>query len=136
MNVPSIDVRHMIEDYGDSSGIDLTYATNLFIGREPATPKNCVTIFDYAGAPPYLSVAGETGYEYTSVQIRVRNINYVTGWNLINDIKDALHGKHQETWNGTLYTLIKCSIPPAHLDWDDNGNARFVASFDIQRRPA
>ncbi len=136
MNAPSYDIAEIIEAHGESSGFDLTYATNLFIGKEPSTPKDCVTIFDTSGYPPYLSISGETGYEYPSVQIRVRSTKYTTGWNLLNDIKDALHGINHETWNGTLYTVIYCSSSPALLDWDDNGNARFVASFNLQRRSA
>jgi hypothetical protein len=136
MNAPSLDIVEMIEAYGDSSGIDLTYATNLFIAVEPTTPKNCVTIFDTPGFAPYLGVGGDVGYEYPSIQIRVRNTSYTAGWNLINSIKDALHGKHQETWNGALYTLITCSSGPALLDRDDNGLCRLVCTFNLQRRVA
>jgi hypothetical protein len=137
MQASSFDIVEMIEAYGDSSGIDLTYGGangNLFVGKEPSTPKNCVTVFDTSGFAPYLGVSGDVGYEYPSVQVRVRNTKYSTGWNLINSIKNALHGKHQETWNGTLYCVIICSSDPALLDFDDNGNARFVCNFNIQRR--
>lgn len=136
MNVPSVDIRHILEAKDESSGsFVLIFGTNLFIGKEPATPKNCVTIYDTPGFAPYLGVSGDTGYEYPSIQIRVRNTSYVNGWNMINDIKSALHGLHQETWNGTLYSVIYCSGDPALLDWDDNGNARFVINFNINRRP-
>ena len=135
MNAPSIDIVEMIEAYGDSSGIDLTFATDLFIGQEPSTPKNCVTVYDTPGFPPSLGLE-TTGYEYPSVQIRVRNTSYVGGWNLITSIKDALHGKSHETWNSTLYTVIYCSSGPALLDWDDNGNGRFIVNFNLQRRAA
>jgi len=134
MQAPSIDIRHMLEAKDDSSGsFDLVFGTNLFIGREPVTPKECVTIYDTPGFPPYLGLT-DTGYEYPSIQIRVRNTGYVNGWNLINNIKDALHGKSHETWNDTLYTVIYCSSGPALLDWDDNGLPRFIVNFNLQRR--
>jgi hypothetical protein len=114
----------------------LVFATDLFIGREPSLPKKCVTIFDTPGFPPYLSVGGEVGYEYPSIQIQVRDISYVNGWKLINDIKDALHGIAQQTWNGTLYSIIYCSSGPALLGWEDNGNCRFICNFNVQRRVA
>lgn len=136
MQPPSKDVVEMLEAYGDSSGLDVLYASNIFVGKEPALPKNCITIFDTSGFPPYLGVDGSKGYEYPSIQIRVRNIKYSDGWNIINGIKDVLHGKNQETWNGTLYSVISCSSGPAHLDWDDSGNARFICNFLIQRRTA
>lgn len=139
MNTPSKDIAEMLEAYGNSSGLGgvggMTYGTDLFIGKEPALPKNCVTIFDTPGFPPYLGLAGEVGYEYPSIQIRVRNTKYTNGWNLINDIMVALHGRHQEVWgDNTLYSVIYCSSGPALLDWDDNGNCRLIINFNIQRR--
>lgn len=131
MQAPSVDIKNMLVA---TSALGLTFTTNLFIGKEPSIPKSCVTIFDTIGFPPYLGLAGEVGYEYPSIQIRVRNIDYQIGWNLINDIKDALHGRNQETWNDTLYSVINCSSGPALLDWDDNGNPRFVINFNAQRR--
>jgi hypothetical protein len=124
----------MLEAKDDSSGaFELTFGVDLFIGKEPAIPKNCVTIFDTPGFAPALGLTTQ-GYEYPSIQIRVRNTKYINGWNLIEDIKTALHGLAQQTVNGTLYSVIYCSSGPALLDWDDNGNARFVCNFNLQRR--
>jgi len=136
MNAPSYDIAEVLEAYGESSGLGLDYATDLFIGKEPDKPNDCVTIFDTPGYPPYLSISGETGYEYPSIQIRVRSIKYTTGWALIEAIKTVLHGMNQTTVNGTLYTVIYCSSGPALLDWDDNGRVRFIINFNLQRRPA
>jgi hypothetical protein len=134
MQASSEDIKEMLEEYGESSGIGIT-SNNIFIGREPSKPKNCITIFDTIGFHPYLGLGpGDTGFEYPSIQIRVRNDDYQTGWALIERIKTALHGRAQETWNATLYSLIYCSSGPAHLDWDDNGNALFIINFNIQRR--
>jgi hypothetical protein len=134
MNASSVDIRHILEAKDDSSGaFDLTFGTDLFIGKEPAKPINCVTIFDTSGFAPALGLVNQ-GYEYPSIQIRVRNTKYINGWDLIEDIKTALHGLAQQTVNGTLYSVIYCSSGPALLDWDDNGNVRFVVNFNIQRR--
>lgn len=132
MNAPSEDIKDAL--VADSS-LNLTFGTNLFIGKEPALPKNCVTLFDSGMFPPQLNLVDQ-GYEYQSVQIRVRNAHYQTGWALIQDIKDLLHGAAQQTWNGTLYSVIYCSSGPALLDWDDNGNVRFIINFNLQRRVA
>ena len=133
MNIVSEDIKDMLVA---EVALGLTFATNLFIGEEPITPKNCVTIFDTAGFAPQLTLTKGENYFYPSIQIRVRNTSYVTGWNLISDIKDSLHGRAQETWNDTLYSVIYCSSGPAHLDYDDNGNARFIINFNLQRRSA
>ena len=130
MNSQSEDVKDMLEAESD---LDLTFATNLFIGKEEKNPDNCVTIFDTPGFPPALGLTSQ-GYEYPSIQIRVRNRSYTTGWNLIEKIKTALHGRAQETWNSTLYSVIYATHSPALLDWDDNGRVRFIINFNIQRR--
>lgn len=132
MNASSEDVKDMLVA---ESALGLTFATNLFISKEEETPRNCVTIFDTTGYAPDLGLTNQ-GYERPSIQIRVRNKSYVTGWNLIEAIKTSLHGRAQETWNDTLYTVIYCSSGPTHLDYDDNGNARFIINFNLQRRSA
>ena len=134
MNAPSYDIVQILEQLGESSDFDdLVYASSLFIGKEPSLPINAVTIFDTPGFAPDLNLTVQ-GYEYPSVQIRVRNKTYINGYNLIQRIKTSLHGLGQITVNGTLYSVIYCSSDPALLDWDDNGNPRFVCNFNIQRR--
>jgi hypothetical protein len=134
MQLPSLDIKDILEAgdlelyFNQDSSFD-----NLFIGREPELPKNSVTIFDTAGRAPQLTVDAVTGYEFPSVQIRVRNTDYETGWTLINNIKDLLHGKHNETWNGALYTVIYCASGPALLDWENNC-CRFIINFNMERR--
>lgn len=150
MNAPSIDVKDILAyiEPMDSSGLDssnailpenefgLTFGQNLFVGREPATPDETVTIFDVVGWPPQLTFDKLERYEYPAVQIRVRSRSYVVGWDLLEKIMVRLHGLTQETWNGTLYTMMRCSRAPMLLDWDENSRVRLIASFEIQRRSA
>lgn len=130
MNAPSVDITNILE--GELS-LGLTFATNLFVGKEPTKPDDCVVIFDTGGMPPQLTLKDQ-GYEFPSINIRVRARDYQTGWALIDNIKTALHGRAQETWNDTLYSVIYCASGPVHLDWDENSRARFVVNFNMQRR--
>ena len=130
MNSSSYDIKDMLVA---ESSLGLVYAANLFIGKEPSTPNNCVTIFDSVGFKPQLTLDNQR-YEYPSVQIRVRNSNYLDGWDVIEKIKASLHGRAQETWNGTLYSVIYCYISPTFLRWDENNRAQFVSTFNINRR--
>jgi len=130
MNPASEDIKDIIDA---DSALGLAFATDLFIGNEPGSPKNVVTIFDTPGFPPQLNLDKDEEYLYPSIQIQVRNTNYSTGWTLINDIKDFLHGRSHQTINATVYEVIICSGEPFLLDFDENDNARFVANFDIQR---
>jgi hypothetical protein len=130
MEASSYDIKDMLEA---ESILALTYGADLFIGKEPSKPDNVVTIFDTPSFPPYLGL-DTIGYEYPSIQIRVRNRKYKEGMDLIEEIKNLLHGQAQVTCNSTLYSVIYCTSGPTHLEWDDNGNAVFVCSFELQRR--
>ena len=130
MNMPSDDIKDMLES---ESSLGLTFGTNLFIGEEPHSPDNCVTIFDTYGLPPQITFGGERYYR-PAIQVRIRNNSYSDGWEEAHGIMEFLHGKGQETWNGTLYSLIQASGEPSLLDRDKNSRARFVVNFNIQRR--
>lgn len=131
MNAPSVDIKDMLVA---ESAMGLTFATNLFIGKEHPQPDSCVTIYDTPGMGPDLGLDKDEKYQHPSIQIRVRNNSYLAGWDLANDIMDALHGRAHETWNGTYYTVITCTSGPALLDWDDHNRARFIVNFEVQRR--
>lgn len=126
----SEDIKDMLES---ESSLGLTFQTDLFVGREPSKPDNCVTIFDTPGYPPMLTLGNDSQYYYPSVQIRVRNRDYQDGYALISSIVALLHGKHHEVWNNTHYSVIACVSEPFLLDWQEH-NARFVCNFNIQRR--
>jgi len=130
MNPTSVDIKDMLVA---ESSLGLTFATNLFIGKEPSSPNNCVTIFDTPGSGPDKAFDNSSKYYRPSIQIRVRNSNYLTGWQVIHSIKELLHCADPSEWNGTNYRAIFCSQEPALLDWDSNDRARFVATFDVQR---
>ena len=130
MNISSVDVAAMLE--ADST-LGLVLGDNLFIGLEPTSPENCVTIFDTHGSPPNLTLDQKSNY-YPSIQIRVRNRRQADAWVVIQDIQNSLHGRAQETWNGTLYSVIYCSSGPALLDWDNNERIHLIINFNIQRR--
>ncbi len=134
MNITSEDIKDMLEA---NSSLGLTFADNLYIGRQPSMPDDCVTIFDTPGSPPQLTLAGDEGdgYYYPSVQIQIRKNGYKTGLEDALDIEKYLHGKHMEVWNDTTYVQIKCTGEPFLLDWDENERARFVLNFDIHRKP-
>lgn len=132
MNMPSEDIKDMLTEDGSLS--ELQFGENLFIGAEPSTPDNCVTIFDSVGRAPMLTLDKQTNYEYPSAQIRVRNSSYPDGWAQINDVIASLHGRAGEEWNDALYDVIRCTASPAFMAWDDNGRAIFVANFDLQRK--
>lgn len=130
MNAPSIDIAEMIID----SSSDYVIGDNLFIGREPNSPHNVITIIDSYGYAPQLTYNRTEKYESPSVQILIRNMDYRTAFENATNIVDLLHGLANITINDTYYSVIRAMGSPALLGWDDNGRCRFSLNFDIQRR--
>src|SRR4030042_3022027 len=130
MNTPAVDITDILESI---SSLGLVVGTNLFVGREPSKPDDCVTLYDYGGRPPQLTFNKTEKYEYPSVQVRVRDSDYRSGWAMAQDIADSLHGLSNEVWNGTLYTVIYVSSGPAFMTWDGNSCAIFVVNLSVQR---
>lgn len=132
MNASSVDIRYMLEDEED---LGLVFGGNLFVSREPASPANCVTIYDAPGGGVDLTAQGQSERYYRNdVQVRVRNVSYITAWALCHSIMDRLHARAGETWNDTFYALITCVQPPFVLTWDENNRVITVVNFKIQRR--
>ena len=132
MKSAAYDIRDMI--VAASSG--LVKGASIFVGNEPETPNNTVTVFDTPGLPPASTLDKTEKYQRPSVQVRIRNVNYQTGWTLANNIKDALHGRANETWGGTYYSLVEVAGDPAMLDYDHNDRPRFVININLQRYPS
>ena len=134
MNAPSVDIKEMLEYFAqeDSSCVSELFPIN--IGKEPAEPQNVISIFETGIMGPQLTLDRSEIYEYPTIQIRVRANEYLEGWDVITNIKNILHGRANETWNGALYTLIRCSSGPALLDYDKNQRVRFIINFYLQRR--
>ena len=137
MNAPSDDIKDILLAAGDSSEFSFDLGDDLHVGVEPSKPNvtRCVTISDSPGFSPMLGLT-TVGYEYPFIQILIRHIDYLDGYNLANDIKDYLHGRANETRNGSLYTLIRCTGNPAFLEKNDSGRFLFVINFNLQRRAA
>jgi hypothetical protein len=134
MNATSVDIVDMLES--DSSlGLSCGKGGNMFVGKEPTTPDNVVTIYDSYGYPPQLTMAGmDEDYYYPAIQIRVRNRDYRKGYDLAHKIMVSLHGRANERWNDTLYTVIYSTSGVALLEWEDTGLCRFLINFNVQRR--
>lgn len=132
MRATSIDIKDMLEA---ESHLGLVFGQNLHIGREPASPTNCVTIYDAPGSG--IDITADTKneqYHRNAVQIRIRNTEYLSGMTLAYQIVDELHGRNNDTWNDIYYAFIRCSIPPTPLKWDELNRIIIVINFEIQRR--
>jgi hypothetical protein len=136
MNALTTDIKTIIED-----NTDWVFGTDLFGGREPASPTECVTIFNQPGGGRFLFNSttnpdgSKTTYEYTGFQLRARSKNYEKAILMLSNLIDILHGIGNQVVNGTKYTVIESLDSPFLLEWDDENRAKVVTNFAVQRTP-
>ncbi len=119
---PAKDIAEYLEDQ-----LIGTVGTNIFVGRLPETPDTCIALYDYGGSPPDLCWEGD----YPSLQVRVRDDDYLTGWTTANTIKTTLHNLTYQTIETHLYYHIRARHDPEYMGRDANDNVEFVINFEI-----
>ena len=126
----NLDLEHESLD-----NIRLRFADNFNVGREPARPIKCITLFDFSLGGPDLHITRDGELDYLGVQIRVRD-KYREAFRISDGLMRHLHGKANLVINNTCYLSIRCDIAPNFLDWSDKlGVARVVTSYTILRDP-
>lgn len=131
MNSVALDIKDMLE--ADSS-LGLEYGVDLFISKEPTKPNDCVTLYDTPSYPPDRGLDLDNIMYNSSIQVRVRNLDYTVGITLAIDIMESLLERAQETWGGTLYTFIQAMGEPALLHRDENDRVLIIVNFNLKRR--
>jgi len=129
MNSTSEDIKDFLDD--SSAELDLVFGTNLFIGMEPETPDECVTIYDTGGFDPSAAMS----YDYPTIQVRVRGNpgEYTEAYDLIASIKDFLHGKTNITTGGTRYIAVWGMGDIITLGYDESRRPLLTMNFRIHR---
>ncbi len=131
MNAPSIDIAKLLEL---EVALDLQFADNLFVAKEPTQPDNCITIYDTTNKGVRLGLNDISNYYYCAFQVRIRNNHYTNGWAIANDIVTLLHGRANITVDGSIYKIITCVNGPVPLQWDEKNRAIIVINFNLQRK--
>jgi hypothetical protein len=130
MNAASVDIKDILASY---NSLGLTFKTNLFVAHEPATPDDCVTVYDSSSSMARALDKDNKVY-HSSIQIRVRDYNYLEGWEAMNDIREYLDAKVGTKQGGTTYVSIRATSDPQFLMRDENGRFVFFINFEIIRR--
>lgn len=102
-----------------------------YIGEEPATPNDVVTIYDTGGGEPFADIEL---YE-PSIQVRVRNLKYADAYALQQEIRKALIVPTDFEINGTHYIGVWNMGDIISLGKDQNNRAVFTANYRIERQP-
>jgi hypothetical protein len=126
----------------DTDFASLTLGTNLFLGQEPDSPDDCVTIHARPGGAPQfmMDAVPDTpqvaAYEPHRIQIVVRKANTATAYadaeTLAWQIYRALT-LTSVTLSSVYYLLIEPTTVPAPLDEDAHGRISFVVNLQALR---
>lgn len=102
------------------------------IGTETGDPNDIFIIHDY-GAGQQLTLDLVQNTDMPSVQIRCRSVGYMEGWKAMESVRKSLDGRANESYDGFLYTLIRCINGITFTHFDENQRVHFVSNYDIKR---
>jgi hypothetical protein len=126
MNPLSVDIKDLLE----SSNLGI-FGTNLFIGKEPTSPSNCVTLYDTGGSEQNARLALDEG----TIQVRSRNTDYRLGYDILDSIKMNIEGRNSIEINETIYVGFWTISNIAYITQDDIGRSIFTINFRVMREP-
>lgn len=130
-----------IADYLATQGCG-TVSSDIFTGRLPDTPDDCLAVIERPGAPPLMTLTGgslaELKIDRPMIMIRIRSADYSSGRTLAHLAFKALHGLTEVTLGGSLIHLMEALQSPAHLGIDekqrDEWSQNFALHFENQNR--
>lgn len=127
MSIIIDDIADFLED--NSIG---TVGTDIFVGQQPDSPANCVTILDTGGLRPDIDLPTKK----PTFQVLVRNSNYANGAAKLSAIRDILHRKYNATLvgGGNYFYSINAISEGGHIGQDDIGNDEFSMNFEAWTR--
>jgi hypothetical protein len=128
MTSPAVEITN----YLNSQIAGLTTGSNLFVGSEPTTPADVVTVYDTGGYSPDQTLAGNMFGRRPTVQIRIRNAAYVAGNTQAETIRDTLESVVHQALGSDYYGIFTVS-DIVHLGKiTTNAGLAHVWSYNIQ----
>lgn len=100
---------------------------DIFIGKQPPVPDNCITLYEAEGDPPDLAAP----LDRPGMQVIVRHPLYYAGRARCTDVEAKLHGLTEQVFNGTRYLLVKQTGSPIPLGTDKNDRFEWSINYLI-----
>ena len=115
-----------------------TLGTSLFLGRQPAAPDDCTTIFEYEGrAPAETFGAAATAIDYPRLQVMCRagRDDYPGARDRAVTIRAFLGAITDETISGVRILRIRPNGSVLPLGPDENDRPIVVVNFEVAVLP-
>lgn len=107
-----------------------TVGTDIFIGRQPATPNSCVTVIETGGQAP----SGYTPLSRPTVQVIVRDPSYETGRAKADAVFAALHQLANRDLGSHFIYFVLSIADIGYLERDENERHEWSMNFRMARR--
>lgn len=105
-----------------------TVGTTIFKYRMPPSPDNCTAVYP-TGGPEGLRYIP---LNYPTVQVRVRNANPASGYTILQNIHNTLHGLHTTLSGGVIVTdCFGVQSQPILIELDDKQRIHHVINFEF-----
>lgn len=109
-----------------------TLGTNIFLGKMPATPDYCITLYEYEGMAPTESFGGNPyDIDMPRIQVVVRGArdDYPTARDAVNTIRGILADITDVTISSTKVLRVASLGAFIPLGLDDKDRPRIAANF-------
>lgn len=124
-------ILEALGDHIQTNGLG-TLGTNLYLGKMPASPDYCITLFEYEGMQP-LENMGSAPYsiDMPRIQVMVRGArdDYPTARDGLQAIRELLAGITDVTISSTKILRVASVGSLIPLGLDDKDRPRLTANF-------
>lgn len=103
-----------------------TFGTDIFIGKRPPQPINCVAFYDTHGRPPRKDSTADRTF-----QVITRNKSYPLGISKAGEVHKVLKESYQFWLGDTWVIKLEAQNEPGHIGRDENGNHLFSSNYNI-----
>jgi len=112
-----------------------TLGTDLFAGKEPNSPDNCITIYNTGGTPDQC-LDLDSDDELNTFQVRVRNNDYLAAYAVMDSIRDVIEKDKFAIVagvGGSTYLSIWSTGLPNDLQRDETNRVIVVQNYACLR---
>lgn len=131
----SVSFLDQLTDYVAREGVGVSLpangTVNIFAGKYPDSPDNCIAFLGQIGGKPNIYVKD---FEYPRFQVVVRNTDYVTGEAKIRSVRNILHDKLMLVTENFVALYIQAESDIIPIGEDDKGRSEFSINFSAQIR--
>jgi hypothetical protein len=124
-------ILEALGDYLQTNSVG-TLGTNIFLGKMPASPDYCVTLYEYEGMAPVESFGGNPyDIDMPRIQVVVRGArdDYPTARDGVNTIRGLLADLTDITISSTKVLRVASLGAFVPLGLDDKDRPRIAANF-------